>query len=281
MGLRFRKSIKIAPGIRLNIGKKSMGISFGNKYGGISYNTRTGTHARVSAPGTGLSYNTKLEGKNMAKKKKNTTRRTRRNPFVNYVIIPLLAIGFIGSLFKDDDSSAKSAKTTSIVTENEANTGTTDSFNSDETSTPTEEETNKGYSKYLTQEQLDAISAQVASSEDSSPNYEYEDEEDEHIIYEAVVSPYEDESEIYGQTDESSYDSYESNNTYDTYTADSYDTKSDSYESVTDKKERLVWVDDTAKRYHIKNGCGMDNAYQVTVEEAIALGKTPCGRCYR
>ena len=43
----------------------------------------------------------------------------------------------------------------------------------------------------------------------------------------------------------------------------------------------MVWVDDTAKRYHRKNGCGMDNAYQVTLEEAINMGKTPCGRCYR
>lgn len=43
----------------------------------------------------------------------------------------------------------------------------------------------------------------------------------------------------------------------------------------------MVWVDDTAKRYHKKNGCGMDNAYQVTLDEAIAMGKTPCGRCYK
>ncbi len=43
----------------------------------------------------------------------------------------------------------------------------------------------------------------------------------------------------------------------------------------------MVWVDDTAKRYHKKNGCGMDNAYQVTLEEAINMGKTPCGRCYK
>lgn len=43
----------------------------------------------------------------------------------------------------------------------------------------------------------------------------------------------------------------------------------------------MVWIDDTAKRYHRKNGCGMDNAYQVTLEEAIQKGKTPCGRCYK
>lgn len=31
MGLRFRKSVKIAPGVRLNISKKSVGISAGVK----------------------------------------------------------------------------------------------------------------------------------------------------------------------------------------------------------------------------------------------------------
>ena len=62
MGFRFRKSIKIAPGVKLNLGKKSAGISIGNKFGGVSYNTRTGARARVSAPGTGMSYSTKLGG---------------------------------------------------------------------------------------------------------------------------------------------------------------------------------------------------------------------------
>ena len=33
MGLSFRKSVKIAPGVKLNLGKKSAGISVGGKYG--------------------------------------------------------------------------------------------------------------------------------------------------------------------------------------------------------------------------------------------------------
>lgn len=45
--------------------------------------------------------------------------------------------------------------------------------------------------------------------------------------------------------------------------------------------ETMVWVDDTAARYHRKSDCsGMDAAYQVTIEQAEAMGKTPCGRCY-
>lgn len=56
MGMRFRKSIKIAPGVKLNVGKKSMGISVGNKYGGVSANSRTGVRTRASIPGTGISF---------------------------------------------------------------------------------------------------------------------------------------------------------------------------------------------------------------------------------
>lgn len=60
MKLKFRKSVKIAPGVKLNIGKKSAGVSLGGKYGGVSLNSKTGARARVSMPGTGLSYSTSL-----------------------------------------------------------------------------------------------------------------------------------------------------------------------------------------------------------------------------
>lgn len=62
MGFRFRKSVKITPGVKINFGKKSMGLSIGGKYGGVSFNSRTGARVRASAPGTGLSYSTKLGG---------------------------------------------------------------------------------------------------------------------------------------------------------------------------------------------------------------------------
>lgn len=62
MGLRFRKSIKLSKGVRLNVGRKSVGISAGGKRGGVSINSRSGARARISVPGTGLSYSTKLSG---------------------------------------------------------------------------------------------------------------------------------------------------------------------------------------------------------------------------
>ena len=39
MGLGFKKSIKIAPGVRVNLGKKSAGLSFGVKGAKYSINS--------------------------------------------------------------------------------------------------------------------------------------------------------------------------------------------------------------------------------------------------
>lgn len=61
MALRVRKSIKIAKGVRLNIGKKSVGLSFGTRGLRYSINSSGRKTATVGLPGTGISY-TKSSG---------------------------------------------------------------------------------------------------------------------------------------------------------------------------------------------------------------------------
>lgn len=56
MGLRYRRSIKIAPGIRLNINKNSVGISAGVKGLRYTVNSKGQTTKTVGIPGTGLYY---------------------------------------------------------------------------------------------------------------------------------------------------------------------------------------------------------------------------------
>lgn len=56
MGFRFRKSFKIAPGVRVNVGKKSVGISAGVKGARVSVNSSGRKTTTVGLPGTGLSY---------------------------------------------------------------------------------------------------------------------------------------------------------------------------------------------------------------------------------
>jgi hypothetical protein len=61
MPLRFRRSIKIAPGIRLNVGKKSSSFSVGKRGASINFGSR-GAYGNIGIPGTGLSYRSKLSG---------------------------------------------------------------------------------------------------------------------------------------------------------------------------------------------------------------------------
>ena len=56
MGLNFRKSFKIAPGVRINVGKKGVSsVSVGPRGAKVNIGKK-GTRTTVSAPGTGLSY---------------------------------------------------------------------------------------------------------------------------------------------------------------------------------------------------------------------------------
>ncbi len=54
MSLRFRKSIKLFPGAKINIGKTGIGISTGIKGAHIGINKR-GMYTDVGIPGTGVS----------------------------------------------------------------------------------------------------------------------------------------------------------------------------------------------------------------------------------
>lgn len=58
MGFRFRKSIKILPGVKININKKSTGLTFGTKGAHYTINSKGKRTSTIGIPGTGLSYTT-------------------------------------------------------------------------------------------------------------------------------------------------------------------------------------------------------------------------------
>lgn len=54
-GVRFRKGLSLAKGIRLNVSKSGVSVSLGRK--GLTYNIGPkGTRSTVGLPGSGLSY---------------------------------------------------------------------------------------------------------------------------------------------------------------------------------------------------------------------------------
>lgn len=59
MGFRFRKSIKLLPGVKLNLTKKGISsVSLGKKGSTVNIN-KNGAKITLGIPGTGLSYETK------------------------------------------------------------------------------------------------------------------------------------------------------------------------------------------------------------------------------
>jgi hypothetical protein len=67
MPFRFRKKVKIAPGIRLNISKGGLSTSFGKR--GATLNVgRRGVRETVGIPGSGISYTTGGKQKRRSKK---------------------------------------------------------------------------------------------------------------------------------------------------------------------------------------------------------------------
>ena len=61
MSLRFRRSIKLLPGVRVNLGKTGASLSFGPRGASVTVGKR-GVYSNVGIPGTGISWRTKAIG---------------------------------------------------------------------------------------------------------------------------------------------------------------------------------------------------------------------------
>lgn len=55
MGWRFRRQLRVIPGLTLNVGKRSTSVSIGGRGAHVTYG-RKGKRATIGLPGTGLSY---------------------------------------------------------------------------------------------------------------------------------------------------------------------------------------------------------------------------------
>lgn len=95
MGLRFRKSINLGGGVRLNFNKKSTGISFGTKGARYSINSNGRKTVSVGIPGTGL-YWTQSKGGNSKGSKGNKSNTSDKSGCLMWFFLwPLLIIFYI------------------------------------------------------------------------------------------------------------------------------------------------------------------------------------------
>lgn len=61
MGWRFRRSLKITPGLHLNLSRSGLSLTAGVRGAHVTTRKR-GTYASVGLPGTGLSYRDRISG---------------------------------------------------------------------------------------------------------------------------------------------------------------------------------------------------------------------------
>lgn len=107
MGVRFRKSKKLMPGVKLNISKNSVGVSVGVKGARISVNSKGRVTKSIGIPGTGISSvtTTKLNSKKVQphpakpSSAKNTSSNIQNKPKKSMVRKIFAALFFLSGLY--------------------------------------------------------------------------------------------------------------------------------------------------------------------------------------
>lgn len=117
MGLRFRKSFKILPGVKLNLGKKSAGVSVGTTGARYSVNSSGRKTSTVGVPGTGLSYSKSSGGGKKSDKGSKSVLPWRLILTVGILIFIL--IGGIAACTDSDDEPTTTTTAAETTTEAE------------------------------------------------------------------------------------------------------------------------------------------------------------------
>lgn len=93
MSFRFRKSINLGGGVRLNFNKKSTGISFGTRGARISVNSNGRKTATFGIPGTGLYWSKSVNGST------NKNKISIWTIFIYIIISPFIIIYWLFRLY--------------------------------------------------------------------------------------------------------------------------------------------------------------------------------------
>lgn len=95
MGFRFRKSIKILPGVKLNLGSKGVSSVTVGKRGASVTVGKKGTRATVGIPGTGLSYSEQISGGRKSAAPPPAPKQRTIGTGTGFLIIILFIIGIV------------------------------------------------------------------------------------------------------------------------------------------------------------------------------------------
>ena len=301
--LRFRKSIKILPGVKLNLNKKSASVTVGSKGMHHTVSTNGNTTTSVGIPGTGLSYvetkSKKKKGKNaeitepettsnsyntnleyaLPKETKMKKPKKQKKKIIISIIIGILILGIIGCLLPPSLESLQAS-----ITQKDYEIGDTASIKISPLPHDVEikelELSNNKIAKLVKYEDGYATIKFTAAGSESL--YFSTGDIKSNSIFIKVTDPANIEKEPVAEVPTTKPESTNNENVPGSGGETSGSTSNSQEEVVAPPPvSTYVWIPQSGSKYHSNPSCSnMENPTQVTKEKAESMGFTPCKKCY-
>ncbi len=297
MGLRFRKSVKVAPGIKVNLNKKSNSITFGTKGVHHTVSSNGEKTTSVGVPGTGLSYVTKSSDRKRKSSNSHSTADSYANREESSNSIPkkilgcftclLLALLCVILLFVllviiiDPSTELTGIEVSWTANEYIVNESTEVAISpvpdSADIESLTISENSIAALEYKDGKAI--VTFNAAGSEELYFIANDEINSDPQLVN--VIHPDANAEEI--AAEQAAQAEAERIAAEQAAQAEAERIAAEQAEAQQQSQERMVWISQTGSKYHSKPDCGkMDpsSAYQMSVSEAEAQGYGPCSKCF-
>lgn len=282
MGFRFRKSMKLPGGIRINASKSGIGYSYGAKGFRVTKTANGATRTTASIPGTGFSYVEESKGSDQPS---SSQHRPLGCGCLLYVLCIPLFLFFIWMLwflvFHEPDappptaSAAPTQPNASVITE------------------PPEKQdieeylVGLGYEIIQTRQNKSLLEFMITLPGGVSSDSENWDEIRDNFLNASVETQKlssESTTIVLYLQDSSGNNCLSASNGKELYNAFEPEPSenADAGPSASiDKDNMIVWISDTGSRYHRDSDCsGLKNPNPVRRSYAVSHGYTACGRCF-
>lgn len=310
MGFRFRKSIKLPGGFRINVSNSGVGYSWGTKGYRVTKTAKGTIRETVTIPGTGLSRVRESRAKSAPVSNANSTEfksaKQRHGCLPRIAIFcVILAVVLVSCHSKADDSneirnipdSNSSAVIESIPSEVPGVSSSPNPSPSQSTAGSegmTKEEQARAYlseefNLELVDVKIDASIWQFAVTAAGISDREDQTEapEDWDTIQQTLITAQSSTAEELGMSSQETALVLVDNQDERMLVCragvvkqDRYDNKATITPSDTQTSERRVWVTSSGSKYHYSNACSnMKNPKSMPISEAISKGYTACDKC--
>lgn len=285
MGVRFRKSMKLPGGVRVNASKSGIGYSYGGKGFRVTKTAKGTTRTTASIPGTGISYVEETNGSGGG-----PGRAPRGCGCLFYaVLIPLILVIIFSLWFLVFREADEPSQPSATVTANP----NTQIVRKSEEELAQERERKEATKKYLTDLGFE-ISNQIGFKITvTHPDFIIEDSgtqpENWDDIYSKVLEASTGATEkagqvvtlyLYGGTGLHCMTALNGKATYNVFDIEPSPSPS-ANKPGSSASGITVWISGSGKKYHSSSTCSsMSNPRSITLSEAISKGYTACKTCH-